>query len=179
MKDYSKTIETKRLILRKFTSDDYKDVYNNYASKSEVTKFMSWTPHKSVDETISFINDIVLPEYSKEHTYSWAIVLKKTNQVVGSIDVVNKNLKRKNAELGFVLGNDYWGIGIMPEAAKAVVSYLFEEGFVRVYALHHVDNLKSGRVMQKIGMSHEGTLKKATKDKNGSFVDCELYAITI
>ena len=178
MKDYSKDIETERLLLRKFKPEDYKDVFYNYASREPVTEFMSWKAHKTVDDTLDFLNNNVLPEYNEEYTYRWAIVLKKTNEVIGSIHVVRKDIKNLRAELGYVLGDKFWGQGIMPEAGKAVVDYLFEEGFVRICALHHVNNLKSGRVMQKIGMTHEGTLKKVARDKLGNFVDCEIYAIT-
>lgn len=177
MKDYSKYIETERLILRKFVFDDYKDMFFNYASHEKVTKFLTWQTHKTFDDSIAFLNNVVLPDYEREYTYRWVIVLKETNKVIGSIDVVNKNLKTMSAELGYVLGDEYWGQGIMPEAGKAVIKYLFDEGFVRIFALHHVDNLKSGKVMQKIGMSHEGTLKKVALDKFGKHVDCEIYAI--
>ena len=177
MKDYSKDIETERLLLRKFKLDDCEDVFNNYASHEPVTEFMTWHAHKTHNDTIDFLN-IVLPEYNEEYNYRWAIVLKQTNQVIGSIHVVRKDIKNLSAELGYVLGDEYWGQGIMPEAGRAIVKYLFEEGFVRICALHHVKNLKSGRVMQKIGMIHEGTLKKVARDKFGNFVDCEIYAIT-
>ena len=65
----------------------------------------------------------------------------------------------------------------MPEAAKAVLEHLFSEGFKRIEAWHNVANPKSGRVMQKIGMTHEGTLKSYDMDNQGVLRDMELYAI--
>ena len=177
MKDYSKTIETERLILRKFVKEDVNDMFKNYCSRDKVSEFVTWQTHKNIEVTKEYLENIVLPEYEKENTYRWAIVLKSINQVIGCIDVVNFNIDKKCAEIGYVLSDDFWGNGIMPEAGKAVINYLFSEGFVRIWAIHFVENLKSGRVMQKIGMSHEGTLRKVAKNNKGELIDCELYAV--
>ena len=152
-------------------------MFNNYASHEIVTTFLTWQPHKTIEATKMYLSNIVLPDYEKEYTYRWAIVFKETNNVIGCIDVVRKDLDRKRAELGYVLSDYYWGNGIMPEAGKAVIQYLFEEGFVRIQAIHDIDNPKSGRVMQKIGMEYEGTLKKFEKCKDGSLRTCKMYAI--
>lgn len=177
MKDYSKTIETERLILRKFELGDANDMYNNYASHEIVTTFLTWKPHKSIEDTKEYLSEIVIPEYKNEHTYRWAIVLKEINEVIGCIDVVHKNIPKTSAELGYVLSDYHWGKGIMPEAAKAVIAYLFEERFHRITAVHDVDNPKSGRVMQKAGMEYEGTLRQYEIRSDGKFCDCKLYSI--
>lgn len=65
----------------------------------------------------------------------------------------------------------------MPEAGKIILDYLFDEGYIRIEAFHDSRNLKSGRVMEKIGMTHEGRLKKYKLNYKGELVDCELYAI--
>ena len=177
MEKYTTEIETERLILRKFKITDADDMFNNYCSHSVVTEFLTWQPHKSVEETKEYLKNIVLPEYDEDYTYRWAIVLKEINQVIGCIDVVKKNVVKQKVELGYVLGDGFWGKGIMPEAGKSVVSYLFEENFVRIQAIHDVDNPKSGRVMQKIGMTYEGTLRKYEKRSDGELRDCKMYAI--
>ena len=177
MKDYSKTIETDRLILRKFNKNDVDSMYKNYCSHEKVAEYVTWNAHKNIDETKEYLEKIVLPNYEKDYTYRWAIVLKEINQVVGCIDVVNYNIDKKSAEIGYVLSDDFWGKGIMPEAGKVIIEYLFSEGFVRIWAVHSVENKKSGRVMQKIGMTHEGTLQKFAFSNKGELVDCEIYAI--
>ena len=156
----TKLIETPRLILRQFKIDDAKQMFKNYTSSEKVTEFLSWKAHKSEKDTIDYLNCVVLPKYEKDDYYCWAVVLKEINEVVGCIDVVKSDQAKKMAELG-----------------KAVLEILFNIGFVRVQALHHVDNPKSGRVMQKIGMTYEGRLKKITLDKDGKLVDCDIYAI--
>lgn len=181
MKDYSKTIETERLILRKFKLSDAEDMFKNYCGREKVTEFVSFDTYKSVHDAVEYLTNKVLPEYDEEHKYRWAIELKETHEVIGSIDCVGKtHIERKCAEIGYVLGDQFWGKCIMPEAGKAVIAYLFDEGYVRIEAVHDINNPKSGRVMQKIGMVHEGTMKKARCHKKCgelTFIDCELYAI--
>ena len=177
MNKKTKTIETERLMLRAFTLDDAEQMFKNYCSSEKVTEFMEWSPHASVEVTKNFIRDFVFEEYKNGNEYRWAIVLKEIGEVVGAIDVVLKVDKKKLAELGWVLGDKFWGRGIMPEAATAVVNYLFDEGFVRIQALHKCENKKSGRVMQKLGMLHEGILKRYSLDNKGNYHDCEMYAI--
>lgn len=173
-------IETERLILRRFTIDDAEEMFNNYASRDIVTEYLTWHTHKNVEETKQYLSTCVLPEYEKEDTYTWAIVLKRTNQVVGAIDVVSKNCDHRRAELGWVLSDDCWGVGLMPEAARKVLQFLFDVGFCRIQAKHDVNNPKSGRVMQKIGMTHEGTMKKycPSRDDKNIYLDMDLWAIT-
>ncbi|MBD5131189.1 MAG: GNAT family N-acetyltransferase [Clostridiales bacterium] len=173
----TQTIETERLILRKFKLADAQNTYDNYRSKEIVTKYVSWSHNTSVEDTKSYLADFVLPEYDKENTYRWAIVWKENNEVIGCIDVCETNERKRCAELGWCIGDEYWGRGIMPEAAKSVVEYLFSVGYERIQATHHVENKKSGRVMEKIGMQYEGILKKGSMYKNNVLVDCCLWAI--
>ena len=174
----TKTIETERLILRKFELKDAEQMFKNYCSRKKVTQFLTWEPHKTVEDTKNYLKNIILPAYNEISTYRWAIVLKENNQVVGCIDVVNSSENKKRAELGWVLSDDYWGQGIMPEAAKEVVKYLFDIGYIRIEAIHDVRNPKSGRVMKKINMEHEGVLRKYNPDWTGELQDCDMWAIT-
>lgn len=170
-------IETERLILRPFKLEDAQNMFDNYTSSDKVTEYLTWFPHKSVKQTKDYLTNIVLPAYEKIDTYRWAIVWKENNQVIGCIDVVDSKEDWKRAELGWVIGDDYWGRGIMPEAANKVVDYLFEVGYERIQAKHNVKNPKSGRVMEKIGMTHEGTLRRFARNRSGDLVDCDMWAI--
>ena len=176
--DKSIRFETDRIILRKFENGDAKNMFDNYASRDTVTKYLSWKSHKSLEDTEGFLNNVVLPGYNNDYTYRWAIVLKETNEVIGSIDVVDMNGEKNRVELGWVLSDDFWGRGIMPEAARIVIKYLFDEGFSRVQAFHNVENKKSGRVMQKVGMTLDATLKNYSTDNDGNVIDVDMYSIT-
>ena len=171
------TLETERLNLRKFKLSDAKDMFESYCGRDIVTRYLTWMPHKSEEDTKEFLEKIVLPEYDKEYTYRWAIELKETGKVIGSIDVVDMSIRAKRCTMGWVIGDDYWNKGIMTEAAKKVFEFLFEEGFVRIQSHHQKENLASGRVMQKVGMKHEGLLRKYDINRSGEIVDCDIYAI--
>ncbi len=177
--DYTKLIETQRLVLRKATISDAENIFKNYASRDKVTEFLSWQSHRTVDDTISYLENVVLPAYSREN-YHWFIELKENHEIIGCIDVVKiiniSNKNQKSGELGWVLSNDYWGQGIMPEAARAVFKYLLSLKFLRLEAKHNVLNSKSGRVMAKIGMKFEGLSRKGGLNNKGEFVDMKIYS---
>ena len=154
-------LETDRMILRKFVIEDSEAMYHNWASEDEVTKFLTWPTHSDVEVTKGVLSSWIA-DYNKADFYNWAIELKKIGEVIGNISVVKVKENIECAELGYCMGTKWWGVGIMPEAGKEVVRYLFEEvGFNRIAATHDKNNPKSGRVMQKIGMTYEGILRKA------------------
>ena len=172
----TKTIITERLILRKFRVDDATDMFNNWASDENVTRFLTWKPHESVDATKQLLEGWVAA-YDNEKTYNWIIEYK--GQAIGSISVVRLSDKCEYAELGYCLGCDYWNKGIMSEAANAVIDYLFAEiGVNRVGISHATENPGSGKVAQKCGMFYEGTKREYFKTSIGKFVDIVDYGIT-
>ncbi|MDE7259818.1 MAG: GNAT family N-acetyltransferase [Lachnospiraceae bacterium] len=169
-------LETNRLILRKFVIEDSEAMYNNWASEDEVTKFLTWPTHSDVEVTRAVLSSWIA-DYNKADFYNWAIELKEIGEVIGNISVVRVKENIECAEFGYCMGTKWWGLGIMPEAGKEVVRYLFEEvGFNRIAATHAKNNPKSGRVMQKIGMTYEGILRKAGLCNQG-VVDEVWYSI--
>ncbi|MGP1368102.1 MAG: GNAT family N-acetyltransferase [Treponema sp.] len=157
----TKKLETERLILRQFKIEDYVEMYNNWACEDAVTKFLTWQTHTNQDVTKSVLADWI-SKYANKDFYNWAIELKEENRLIGNISVVSLREETLSAILGYCMGSKWWGKEIMPEAGKAVLKYLFEEvGFNRIAADHDKNNPKSGRVMQKIGMTYEGTLRSA------------------
>ena len=160
-------LETSRLFLRPFFPEDDQDLYDKWAKNPEVTKFLSWPAYKSVDTA-----HIVLKEwtglYEKPDFYQWAIVLKELGQPIGSISVVNSDDRVDMAEIGYCIGKAWWGQGIMPEAMKAVMAYLFREvGMQRIEAGHDPENLASGAVLRKCGLTYEGTLRRRIRSNRG------------
>jgi len=161
------TLETERLILRQYTLADAEDMYSNWASDPEVTKFLTWPTHTSPDVSKKVLEDWTA-QYSDGGFYNWAIVLKATGSVIGNISVVRLNSAAEAADVGYALGRAFWGRGIMPEALKAVIAFLFDEvGLSRVAACHDANNPNSGRVMDKAGMKYEGTLRQAGHNNQG------------
>jgi len=166
------TLETERLKLRKFKEA----VYRNWASDAEVTKYLTWQAHQSVEASAEYVK-FCMDSYQSPDAYQWGIVLKATGELFGNISVVQLHDEIDAVELGYVIGRDYRGNGYMPEAVKAVIAFLFEEvGANRIAAEHDVNNPNSGRVMQKAGMKYEGTLRQADRNNQG-IVDCSVYSV--
>ena len=82
------TLETERLILRRFAVSDAADMYRNWASSAEVARFLTWEPHPSAEAIAALLGEWV-KEYEKPETYNWVLVLKESNMPVGNISVVN------------------------------------------------------------------------------------------
>ena len=172
----TKTLETPRLILRRFQEGDGDYMYKNWASDSEVTKFLTWPTHPSV-EVSRKINASWVASYEKPDYYLWAIVPKELGEPIGSISVVRMNEKAESMEVGYAISRKYWGQGIMTEAFTAVIRYLFEEvGILRVSSRHDPNNPASGKVMQKCGLKYEGTLRQSDWNNQG-ICDTAHYSI--
>lgn len=165
----TKTLETYRLILRKFQIDDAQQMFQNWASDAEVTKFLTWPPHPNVDCTRGLLTDWI-NRYSESSYYNWVIEWKESGEIIGNISVVKLDEKIEAAEIGYCMSKAWWGQGIMPEALRTVIDYLLGEvGFNCVVARHDKNNPKSGRVMQKAGMKYEGTLRASGKNNQGIY----------
>ncbi|WP_349408178.1 GNAT family N-acetyltransferase [Pseudalkalibacillus sp. SCS-8] len=168
-------LETERLILRKITLDDLEDMFE-YCSIDEVSRNVTWETHKSMADTKQFL-EMILEQYENEKVVFWGIQWKENSRLIGTIDYVSWNPIHKIGEIGYVLSPDFWGKGIMTEAAKEVIKFGFEEmGLVRIQARCFLQNQGSERVMQKIGMALEGTVRKGIFAK-GKHQDLKLYAI--
>ena len=170
-------IETDRLILRRYVIEEADAMYKSWASDSEVTKFLTWQPHSSVEVSRGIIENW-LKEYSDEKYYQWAIVLKDNgNEPIGDISVGQVNEDISMVHIGYCLGRAWWRRGIMSEALKAVMDFMFDTVEVnRVEARHDPRNPNSGKVMQKCGMKYEGTLRSADRNNQG-ICDACYYAL--
>ena len=172
----TKTIETPRLLLRRFTIEDADDMYDNWASDPEVTRYLTWPTHTDVETTRALLEDWVA-KYADGAWFNWAIEWKSTGRVIGNISVVHLREDIDEAVIGYCMSRAYWGMGIMPEALTAVMDYLFDvAGMNRIAAYHDSNNPKSGRVMQKAGMKWEGTSRAADRNNQG-ICDKVLYAL--
>ena len=169
------TLETKRLRLRPFELSDAKDV-QRLAGNWSVASMTANIPYPYEDgmaETwISGHEDL----FSKEQCVYFAIILKRDNILVGAINLINI-VKGHQAELGYWIGKPFWNQGFCTEACHAILHYAFTElSLLRVHACHASRNPASGRVMQKMGMHHEGTRRQHFKKRN-ICDDSELYVI--
>ena len=172
----TKKLETERLILRPFTERDAEAMFRNWASDPEVTRYLTWQPHGSV-EASRVIAALWERESQKPEVYQWAIVPRSLGEPIGSLSVVRMDEAAESMELGWCIGRPWWGMGFTAEAAEAVIDYLIRSvGANRVAACHDVENPRSGRVMEKAGMKREGTLRAAQRNNCG-IVDVTYYSV--
>ena len=173
----TQTIETPRLILRRAVRKDADAMFRNWASDPEVTKYLTWPTHSTVDISKRVL-DSWIKEYKKEDYYQWMIVLKELGEPIGSISVVQQRQDIGQAEIGYCIGSRWWHKSIMSEALFAVMGYLFDEvGMNRVEARHDPQNPHSGGVMRKCGMKFEGVMRASDRNNQG-ICDAAHYAIT-
>ncbi len=163
----TQTIETKRLILRRFRVSDAADMFKNWANDDEVTKFLTWPAHHSVEDTKGLLTNWV-DGYTSSDKYEWCIELKEIGQAIGSIGGMNVNEAVNSVEVGYCISRKYWHQGIVSEALVAVVKFFFEEVDVnRISARHDVNNPNSGKVMLKCGFTYEGTRRQSDINNTG------------
>ena len=171
------TIETDRLILRRFAMEDAEAMFRRWASDDEVTKHLTWPTHSSVEISKMVLTDWT-SHYPEPDFYNWAIVLKENGpKPIGNISTAHVKESTLCATMGYCMSRAHWGKGVMTEALTAVIDFFFDEvGFNRIDADHAVDNPASGRVMEKSGMRHEGILRQAGRSNQG-IIDVSRWAI--
>lgn len=145
-------LETDRLILRAWQEADLNDFYE-YASVDGVGEMAGWKHHDSID-----VSKRILESFISEKNV-FAIVYKEKNKVIGSLGLHNSwandeidyaHLKIK--EVGYVLSNEYWGMGLMPEAVNEVIRFCFDNCELDALTIGHFStNVQSKRVIQKSG----------------------------
>lgn len=169
------TLETERLILRKLVPEDAEDIFA-YASDDQVSRYVTWDTHPSVEVSRGFI-EFTLGRYDRDEAGEWGIVLKSSGRLIGAMGFPWVDAKNRRGEIGYVIARPYWGQGLVPEAVVRVLRFAFTEmGLNRVECCHFLPNEKSGRVMQKAGMRFEGIARERFFAK-GRFWDVKQYAI--
>jgi len=170
------TINTERLILKKIELSDANQMFVNFAGDDRVSRYMSWETFKTVNDVCNWINEWQT-EYKKDETYYWGIYLKSTDEFIGTIYLLTEGSIAEVGSVSYCLGYNWWGNGYMSEVLNAVIDFAFDTvGFNRIEAYHAKSNTQSARVMQKTGMTIEGTLRQRCKTFNG-FEDCVYYSI--
>lgn len=182
-----KTIETERLLLRPFRQSDSEDFFE-YASVEGVGEMAGWRHHENRGKTQEILNMFI------DEDKVFALTLKESGKVIGSLGVEKYRMEERlsefagylGREIGYVLSKDYWGRGLMPEAVRAVIDYLFRELDYDFLICGYYDfNSQSRRVQEKCGFrpyrrlimdTRMGTKEQATLNllinpaKNISFV---------
>ncbi len=170
-------IETERLVLRPARMEDAAAVFESYARDAEVTRYLSFTPNQTLEQTEEFMR-ARLRKVEEGAALTWAITRRGEDRLVGMIELRPQGFK---ADVGYVIARPCWGQGLMTEALRAVVDFAFSlPGMWRVWGVCDVENVGSARVMEKAGLGFEGILRRHTIHPNAGAEprDMRCYAKT-
>lgn len=144
------TIETDRLILRKFKTTDAKALFEILSDK-QANEFLPWLPLESLDEAKAFMQKHFLDYYEKPSSYRYAICLKNNNKPFGYVCLTDN----ESFDFGYGLKKEFWNKGYATEAAKEVIKLVKNAGYKFMTATHDINNPRSGEVMKKLGMQYK------------------------
>lgn len=148
---YMPTLESNRIVLRRITKDDADDMFA-YGCDPDVSRFTTWDSHRTVEDTLKYIN-VISTNYEIKEPTDWGIVDNKDGKLVGTVGFVYVNSKHSRAEIGYALSKKYWGRGIMTEAVQEIIRFGFQKlSLNRIEARAEVPNIGSWRVMEKVNM---------------------------
>lgn len=153
-----RALETPRLLLRRLRREDTQAIFENWANDPEVTKYLTWQTHESV-ETTEQVMDLWLGAYDEPNCYRYGIQRKEDGALMGMIDVVGYH--HGNPVIGYCSGRAFWNHGYMTEALRAVVEELQNDGYGTIVIEAVEENIGSRRVIEKAGFTHVGSRRCA------------------
>lgn len=171
------SVETPRLVLRAVRDSDVNDIFN-YCKNPNVARYVTWEPHESLEDAKKFIK-YAMNSYSIGAPEPMMLVLKDdpSKKVIGSVGIIPANPAHRTFELGYALAEEHWGKGYIVEAAREMINFAFKHFAIeRLQCRCDILNPQSARVMEKLGMSYEGTLKASMFNK-GRPRDMHMYSI--
>ncbi|MCM2282398.1 MAG: GNAT family N-acetyltransferase [Bdellovibrionaceae bacterium] len=171
------TLKTERLLLRPLSMTDASAIFE-YAQNPNVSRYTLWEPHTTVKDSEAYVLDYALPYYRNNTPEPLGITLNgDPTKVVGTVGCFWVSKTAKTMELAYALAEPLWGKGLVAEASHALMDYCFKEyGLSRIQARCKVENQASARVMEKIGMKFEGTLRSAIFHRE-RYWDMHSYAV--
>ena len=171
-------IVTERLSLRRLRYEDAEEIFYTYASKPEVTRFVSWPTHQTLRDTNAFLR-YAINAWDSGTDYSFAIRLKESNRLIGSIGVINEGGK---LQFGYVFSSTQWNKGYATEVCLRLMSLLrSQKGVYRIQSFVDSENVSSARVLIKSGLVEEARLVRWFRfvNQNNEAKDCILFKLPL
>ncbi len=164
-------LQTERLLMRPLTMDDAQHIFNAWASDDEVSLFMRWNTHKSIEETKEWL--LLEQANIDSDNYNWGFVLNESGKLIGSGGLL-LNHKKNCYELGYNLMKAQWGKGFATEASKKIIDFAkYTLNLNKLYCGHANENFRSENVIKKLGFDYHGedfyTKFDGTKIKSKSY----------
>lgn len=168
--------DTDRLTIRKPTLGDANGLFDAYSTDKDVTRYLTWRPHRTAGDTVDFL-DLCLAQWVSGVSFAYVVTL--ADDPGNPFGMIHIRPKLPRVEFGYVLARRVWGNGFMSEALTRLVDWsLAQRPIWRAAAYCDVDNPASARVMENSGMAFEGVLRRYCVHPNVSHMprDCRMYA---
>ena len=170
------SISTARLQLRLPVLADADAIFHGYAQDPAVTQYLTWRPHQEIAATQAFLRRC-RHCWASADAFPWVISRRTDRALVGMIEV---RIDGFRADLGYCIARHCWGRGYATEAVQAVTQWLLaQDGIYRVWATCDIENLASGRVLEKAGLQREGILRRFILHPNVSNEPRDAYCYAI
>jgi len=157
------------------TIGDVPEMFSDYATDVKMTKYLSREPYTDIEKLCEFVEKCVT-DYDSIECYHWVITMN--DNFIGTINLHNIANRQERCELGYCIASQWWNRGIMTEAVSEVIRFAFEElNANKICAMFDIENIGSGRVTQKNGLTKEGLLREHSMRKDGTRGDLAFYAI--
>ena len=169
------SIEGRKINLRTLKISDAYSIYKN-AKDREISRYTRLPYPYRLKYAYDFVR-LCQENYKKKTDYELGIELKKTGKIIGTISLIHLDNTRRNAEVGYWLGKQYWRRGITKEALTLILDYGFNAlELVRIYAKVLNPNLPSIRLLQRAGFRYEGRIRKSFF-RDGNWFDELVFAL--
>lgn len=170
------TMTGERMMLREVQENDWEGIHD-YASKEPACRYQTWDPN-TVDETKVFVKEALADAKRNPRTrYMFVINKFEEDKVIGAVEIKISDIHNRAGEIGYILNPSSWGNGFATEAARLAVGFGFKVlNLHRIYATCNPENAGSIRVLEKVGLIKEGTMRHHLKMKGG-WRDSHLYSI--
>lgn len=160
----TKAFETSRLICRRFTLSDSKDMLKNWIADPDI-QFEYGEPIYTTASKIEALLTDYIENYKKPDFYRWAIIEKTSNENIGQIAFCRVYSDCRTAEIEYCIGKSFWGNGYAGEALSALIDFTFQNtDFLKLEAYHRIENIKSGRVLEKSKMHITDTVERFIRE---------------
>lgn len=167
-------LRTARLLLRTPVIDDADAILSEYAADPEVTRYLTWAPHKESETVAEFLKELIERRRSGQE-FSWLLMLQDECRVMG---MISARVQAHSVDIGYVLGRKHWNRGFMAEAISVVSEWwLSQPGIFRISAVCDTENVGSARALEKAGFKREGELSRwiVLPNRSSEPRDCYIY----
>lgn len=173
------TLETERCIIRPFTPEDA-PAFFEVMRHEQVTRYIGQKPMASVEDAVARLQRFQRV-YDQQEGLVWAVVLRENNQLIGNVLLWNLNSAHYRAEVGYILGPEWWGKGLMTEVVTRVLDFGFDTmGLHSIEAQTDPDNAASRRVLEKLGFVLEAHYHENYYDiTRERFTDTTVFSLLV